>query len=71
MLAFFIPLINGKYSLEFHDIVQLPEKPWYEVRELALKQYSDNYVSEMMDGRGYIEIRTDNGMLRYIQEPDD
>lgn len=66
MKAFYIPVINGYYNDE--ATVRIADKPWQKVRELALKSYDEDYVDIMMDGHGYIEIKTENGKIRYIQE---
>lgn len=66
MKTFFFPVINGYYNDA--AVVQMDNKSWQEVRALALEIYSEEYVSNMMDGRGYIEIKTTGGKFRYVQE---
>lgn len=66
MKAFYIPVINGYYKDE--AAVRIEDKSWQEVRALALKSYDEDYVDIMMDGHGYIEVKTADGKIRYIQE---
>lgn len=66
MKAFYIPVINGYYKDE--ATVRLEDKPWQEVRELALRFNDEEYVSTMMDGHGYIEVIGDKGKFRYVQD---
>lgn len=68
MKVFFIPVINGFY--DDTKTTRFADKPWQNVRDAAIKYFGGDadYVSQMMDGKGYIEIKSDNGKFRYVQE---
>lgn len=67
MKVFFKPL---KSDGEYGESMRLEDKPDNEVYELAARTYPNDpdYVSECLDGRGYIFIQGSGGMFTYQQD---
>lgn len=67
MRVFWIPSRDGEYKdLEAKELQKIPDAKAYARAE---KFYEDDeYVSRMLDGRGYIEIPAEGGKFRYLQE---
>lgn len=67
MRVFWIPARNGEYKdLEARELPRISDEKAYARAE---KFYEDKeYVSQMLDGRGYIEIPAVGGKFRYLQE---
>jgi hypothetical protein len=70
MRVFWIPARDGEYKdLEAKELQKIPDAKAY---ARAGKAYPDSpdYVEEMLDGRGYIDIPAADGQgkFRYLQE---